>query len=45
MENGDVVNVSSSELDALFIRFQDPGYFYRNLNRFLEQNPSLPNSR
>lgn len=45
MENGDQVNVSSSELDALFIRFQDPGYFYRNLNRFLEQNPSLPNSR
>ena len=45
MEDGDSVNVFSSDLDALFIRFQDPGYFYRNLNRFLEQNPSLPGSR
>lgn len=45
MENDDVVNVSGSDLNALFIRFQDPGYFYRNLNRFLEQNPSFPNSR
>jgi len=45
MENGDSVNVYSSDLDALFIRFQDPGYFYRNLNRFLEQNPSISGSR
>jgi NAD+ kinase len=45
MENGDSVNVNSSDLNSLFIRFQDPGYFYRNLNRFLEQNPSLSNSR
>jgi NAD+ kinase len=37
--------VYSGDLDALFIRFQDPGYFYRNLNRFLEQNPSMPGSR
>ena len=23
----------------LFVRFREPGYFYSNLNRFLEQNP------
>jgi len=45
MENGDVVRVSSSEMNSSFIRFHDPGYFYRNLNRFLEQNPSLTDSR
>jgi len=45
MENEDIVRVSSSELNSLYIRFHDPGYFYRNLNRFLEQNPSFPNSR
>ena len=41
MDDGDCVKVSASELNAQYIRFHDPGYFYRNLNRFLEQNPSL----
>ena len=45
MEDGDSVRVNSSELNSDFIRFQEPGYFYTNLNRFLEQNPSFPNSR
>lgn len=45
MESGDCVRVRSSELDARYIRFQGPGYFYRNLNRYLEQNPSIPNNR
>ena len=45
LEDGDCVRVSSSELDSLFIRFREPGYFYSNLNRFLEQNPSFPNNR
>ncbi len=45
MENGDSVSVYSSDLNSLFIRFQDPGYFYRNLNRFMEQNPSISTSR
>jgi NAD+ kinase len=44
MEDGDSVGISSSELNSLFIRFRGPGYFYSNLNRFLEQNPSLPNN-
>ena len=45
MADGDCVRVCSSDLNSHFIRFHDPGYFYRNLNRFLEQNPSLPNNR
>ena len=45
LEDGDCVRVSSSELNSLFIRFREPGYFYSNLNRFLEQNPSFPNNR
>lgn len=45
MEDGDSVRISSSELNSLFIRFREPGYFYNNLNRFLEQNPSFPDNR
>lgn len=39
LEDGDQVEVSSSEFSVSFIRFQDPGYFYRNLNKYMEQNP------
>jgi NAD+ kinase len=45
MEDGDSVRIKGSDLNSLFIRFRGPGYFYSNLNRFLEQNPSLPNNR
>jgi len=41
MENGDEVHVSAGSDDSLFIRFHDPGFFYRTLNRYLEQNPSF----
>jgi NAD+ kinase len=44
MEDGDCVQVRSSDLNARYIRFRGPGYFYRTLNRYLEQNPSLPNN-
>lgn len=43
MDDGDCVQVRSSDLNARYIRFRGPGYFYRTLNRYLEQNPSLPN--
>ena len=43
LEDGDFVRVSSSEPNSRFIRFREPGYFYSNLNRFLEQNPSVCN--
>ena len=40
MEDGDVVVVTASKNEASFIRLRDPGYFYRNLTRYLEHNPS-----
>jgi NAD+ kinase len=45
MEDGDSVLISSSELNSHYIRFRDAGYFYRALNRFMEQNPSLNQMR
>ncbi len=38
--DGDRVAVSASEQVVRFVRFQDPGYFYRNLTPYMEQNPS-----
>lgn len=45
LQNGDRVDVRSADHTALFIRFQDPGYFYRNLTPHMNQNPSTGNSR
>ena len=41
LENDDKVLVKASEKTVKFLVFQDPGYFYRNLERYLEQNPSI----
>ena len=41
LENQDKVLVKVSDKTAKFLVFQDPGYFYRNLERYLEQNPSI----
>jgi NAD+ kinase len=38
--DGDCVNVRASSHTLQFIRFQDPGYFYRNLTPHMNQNPS-----
>lgn len=38
--DGDRVEVHASEHDARFIRFQDPGYFYRNLTPHMNRNPA-----
>jgi NAD+ kinase len=35
----DVVKTAAGEHTVSFIRFQDPGYFYRNLTRYMERNP------
>lgn len=43
--NNDKVDVHASEHDALFVRFQDPGYFYRNLTPHMNQNPSTGKPR
>ena len=40
LADGDRVCVRASEHTAQFIRFQDPGYFYRNLTPHMNQNPS-----
>lgn len=40
LEDGDRVNVRASRHPLQFIRFQDPGYFYRNLTPHMNQNPS-----
>lgn len=41
LENDDRVLVKVSDKTVKFLVFQDPGYFYRNLERYLEQNPSI----
>jgi NAD+ kinase len=37
---GDIVKVRAGEFPARFVRFGDPGYFYRNLTAYMNQNPS-----
>jgi len=40
LADGDCINVRAGDHTALFVRFQDPGYFYRNLTPHMDQNPS-----
>ncbi|MGD8604129.1 MAG: NAD(+)/NADH kinase [Anaerolineales bacterium] len=40
LADGDSVLISASEDIAEFVRFQDPDYFYRNVNKRMNQNPS-----
>ncbi len=35
----ETVRVGVGPYSASFIRFQDPGYFYRNLTKYMEKNP------
>ncbi|HEY5983464.1 MAG TPA: NAD(+)/NADH kinase [Anaerolineales bacterium] len=37
LDEGDHVDVRAAEFAAQFVRFGDPGYFYRNLNAHLNQ--------
>jgi NAD+ kinase len=45
LEDGDRVDAHASRYSVQFIRFQDPGYFYRNLTPHMSQNPSASNGR
>ena len=45
LEDGDRVRVNASDNTVQFVRFQDPGYFYRNLTPHMNQNPSTGNHR
>jgi NAD+ kinase len=40
MSDGDQINVHASNYNVQFIRFQDPGYFYRNLTPHMSKNPT-----
>ena len=40
LQDRDIVRAYASEYVALFVRFQDPDYFYRNLTSHMNQNPS-----
>ncbi|OQY32729.1 MAG: hypothetical protein B6I38_04330, partial [Anaerolineaceae bacterium 4572_5.1] len=39
--NGDRVEVKAGKHIVKFIRFEDPGYFYRNLTPHMNRNPSI----
>jgi NAD+ kinase len=45
MANGDYVKAHASEHTIQFVRFQDPGYFYRNLTPHMNKNPSTGSTR
>lgn len=45
LEDGDRIDAFASEHSVQFVRFQDPGYFYRNLTQHMSQNPSSGNHR
>jgi NAD+ kinase len=43
--DADRVDAMAGEHTVKFVRFQDPGYFYRNLTPHMNQNPSTGNRR
>jgi NAD+ kinase len=43
LEDRDIVEARASSHTVLFIRIQDPGYFYRNLTPHMSKNPSTGN--
>jgi NAD+ kinase len=45
LADGDRVVAYASDHTIRFLRFQDPGYFYRNLTPHMSQNPATGNSR
>ena len=41
LANNDQVEVRAGDYAARFVRFGDPGYFYRNLTAHMNQNPAI----
>ncbi len=39
--SGDCVQVKAHEKSLRMVRFEDPGYFYRNLTAYMEHNPLI----
>jgi len=40
LSDGDEIRITNSDLRARFIRFQEPGYFYRSLTMYMQKNPA-----
>jgi NAD+ kinase len=38
--DGDQVRITASQYTVYFVRFQDPGYFYRKITQHMNRNPS-----
>jgi NAD+ kinase len=45
VQKDDRVDVSAADHSIRFVRFQDSGYFYRNLMTYMEKNPTTGNPR
>ena len=45
LADGDRVEVRASQYTVRFLRFQEPGYFYRQILAFMDQNPSAGDAR
>lgn len=45
LADGDRIDAFAGEHTACFIRFQDPGYFYRNLTPHMSNNPATGRNR
>lgn len=45
LTTGDQVDIRTSDHTVKFVRFQDPGYFYRNLTPHMYLNPSTGDQR
>jgi NAD+ kinase len=45
LTNTDRMDVRAGEHNAAFVRFEDPGYFYRNLTPHMNQNPATGTTR
>jgi NAD+ kinase len=41
MQNGDGVRITSHHKSLFMVRFEDPGYFYRNLTAYMEHHPLI----
>jgi len=45
LADGDRVEVRAGKYSVQCVRFQDPGYFYRNLTPYMSRNPSANSNR
>lgn len=45
MLDGDTLRVTAAQHSTSFIRFQEPGYFYKNVTKYMNQNPIIGNQQ